>query len=111
MKNEIVVGIGNIYASETLFLSKINPTILAKDLSKEEYSEISKNVQFVLKQSINNGGTTLKDHRTGFDEKGNNQNLLNVYGQKHCNTCNSEIQKIIQSQRTTYYCIKCQKEH
>lgn len=108
MKNEIVVGIGNIYASETLFASKINPTIFVKDINKEQFLSISTNAQNILNKSIENGGTTLKDHRTGFDEKGENQNYLNVYGQKTCKTCNSKIEKIIQAQRTTYYCKKCQ---
>ena len=58
---------------------------------------------------IENGGTTLKDHRTGLDEKGKFQNNLSVYGQDNCQVCDTKIEKITQSQRTTYYCPNCQK--
>jgi formamidopyrimidine-DNA glycosylase len=109
MKNEIVVGIGNIYASESLFKSGINPERASKDLTKKEFKILSNNAQNILLSSIQSGGTTLKDHRTGLDEKGAFQNELFVYGQKDCKICKTEIKKITQAQRTTYYCPNCQK--
>lgn len=109
MKNEIVVGVGNIYASESLFKAKLSPLKKACDLTKEECLNLSKEIQKILLFSIENGGTTLKDHRTGLNEKGKFQNNLSVYGQDNCQVCDNKIEKITQSQRTTYYCPKCQK--
>ena len=109
MKNEVVVGVGNIYASESLFKAKLSPLKKACNLTKEECLNLSKEIQKILLFSIENGGTTLKDHRTGLNEKGKFQNNLSVYGQANCQVCDNKIEKITQSQRTTYYCPKCQK--
>jgi formamidopyrimidine-DNA glycosylase len=109
MKNDIVVGIGNIYASECLFKVGIRPDRPANEISKKEYLLLSKEVQKTLRDSISNGGTTLKDHQTGLGESGNFQNKLFVYGQKKCQVCQNNIEQIKQNGRTSFFCKKCQK--
>lgn len=109
MKNEIVVGVGNIYASECLFKAKINPTKLVKDITKKEFHNLSLIIEKTLKDSIKNGGTTLKDHQTGLGESGNFQNKLFVYGQTKCKICENNLKQIKQNGRTTFFCESCQK--
>lgn len=108
MANEIVVGIGNIYASEILFMSGIDPRKPSNKVESKELEEIVSNSKKALSESIKNGGTTFKDYRNAHNEKGSNQNNLYVYGQKECKICHSSIEKIIQQQRATYFCPKCQ---
>lgn len=109
MKNEIVVGIGNIYANESLFKTNINPETLAMNINLNSYKLLANNVINILNDSINNGGTTLKDHQVGLDKQGNFQNNLFVYNQKKCKVCQSNIEKIIQNGRSTFYCPICQQ--
>jgi formamidopyrimidine-DNA glycosylase len=108
MQNKIVVGVGNIYASETLFDAKINPNSLTCNLSKDDYNRLSKSIVKVLKNSIKNKGTTLKDHKVGENETGNNQFSLNVYSQNSCKQCKSDIIIAKHNSRTTYFCNNCQ---
>ena len=109
MKNDIVVGVGNIYASECLFKAGIRPDRKANDISKKDYLNLSKIIQKTLKESIIKGGTTLKDHQSGLGEVGNFQNELFAYGQSECKVCGSEITQIKQNGRTSFYCKSCQK--
>ena len=109
MKNDIVVGVGNIYASECLFKAKIRPDKSAKDINQEDFLNLSKIIQKTLINSIEKGGTTLKDHQSGLDKEGEFQNSLFVYGQKKCQICNNEITTIKQNGRTSFFCDKCQK--
>lgn len=109
MKNEIVVGIGNIYASESLFKAKIRPDREAKSISGKDYLNLSNIIQEILEESIIKGGTTLKDHQSGLGESGNFQNELFVYGQNNCKICNTLISKIKQNGRTSFFCNYCQK--
>lgn len=109
MSNEVVVGIGNIYASEILFMSGIEPRKPANKVTNQGLMDIISNAKKALSESIKNGGTTFKDYRNAHNEKGNNQNNLYVYGQKDCKVCKSSIEKIVQQQRATYYCPICQK--
>ena len=109
MKNDIVVGVGNIYASECLFKAGIRPDRESKSLSKNEFLKLSKIIQKTLKDSIIKGGTTLKDHQSGLGESGNFQNELFVYGQKKCKNCRNDIYQIKQNGRTSFYCKTCQK--
>lgn len=108
MQNKIVVGVGNIYASETLFDAKINPNSLTCDLSVSDYKRLSISIVKVLENSIKNKGTTLKDHKVGENEAGNNQFSLNVYSQKSCKICNDGIIQTKHNSRTTYFCNSCQ---
>lgn len=110
MEGKYVVGVGNIYASETLFLSKISPLRPSNSLSLKEASLLRKNIITVLNKSIENGGSTLKDHRNTNGEKGHFQDTHLIYGKedKPCVVCQHDIVKIEQGGRSTFYCPTCQ---
>ncbi len=109
MKNEIVVGIGNIYANESLFKSNINPEIFSMNINLNTYKLLANNIIEILNNSIDNGGTTLKDHQVGLNKQGNFQHNLYVYNQSKCKVCQSDIEKITQNGRSTFFCPVCQK--
>lgn len=111
MDNKIVVGVGNIYASEALFLAAIRPAIAAGRLSKQSYLELTLAIKNVLTRAIAEGGTTLKDFTQSDGQPGYFKQQLNVYGRKAqpCYHCNSLIKSKIIAQRNSYYCPVCQK--
>lgn len=111
MNSKIVVGAGNIYACEALFKSKILPTRASNSLTFQEISLLRESIISILKESIKNGGSTLKDHRTIEGNIGHFQDQHLVYGKEnqHCKNCNNLIKKIEQSGRSTFYCDFCQK--
>jgi len=110
MDNHVVVGVGNIYASESLFQAGISPKREAGKTSKKRYKILVKCIKEVLTESINNGGTTLNDFSNVDGEAGYFYQILSVYDRKDmpCRRCSSKIKKIVQNQRATYYCPKCQ---
>jgi formamidopyrimidine-DNA glycosylase len=111
MNGIVVVGVGNIYASESLFLAKISPKILAGKISLKRYQILVESIKLILSEAIAKGGTTLKDF-SGVDGKpGYFTQELSVYGRVDtpCVHCNGTIKKITQNQRSTYYCSQCQK--
>ena len=106
-----IAGIGNIYACEILFDSKISPLKMSNKVSKKEAEKILQSINFILLLAIKKNGTSISDYR-GIDNKtGEFQNFLKVYGKKNtpCFDCGKTIQKIKQRQRSTYYCPSCQK--
>lgn len=110
MDSKIVVGVGNIYASEALFLSKISPLRLANSLNIEETSNLRDKIILVLNEGIKAGGSTLKDHRTATGESGDYQKNHKVYGKENlpCPVCHTLIKKITQAGRSSFYCPYCQ---
>ena len=111
LDQKIIVGIGNIYADEILFLSRINPHKKAKELSDKDLQNIIDNTKKVLDKAIEEGGTTIRSYTSEEGVKGNNQNNLYVHqreGEK-CYKCASIIKKDKIGGRGTYYCEKCQK--
>jgi len=111
MDQKFVVGVGNIYASESLFLSGINPQKAAGKVTKAKFEVLIKCIKEVLAKAIKDGGTTLKDF-TGSDGKpGYFAQQLRVYGRagEPCLTCKKPIKQITQGQRSTFYCPTCQK--
>lgn len=110
MDSKVVVGVGNIYASESLFLAGVSPKREAGKTSKERYKVLTNSIKNVLKDAINNGGTTLNDFSNVDGNPGYFSQVLNVYGRENmpCMRCNGKIKRIIQNQRATYYCPKCQ---
>jgi formamidopyrimidine-DNA glycosylase len=110
MKNEILVGVGNIYASESLFLSGINPLKPANKLSIDEYTQLSLAIKQVLVAAINSGGSTLRDYNQLNGESGYFQHMFQVYGRynKPCYVCATPIEQIKLAGRTSFYCPKCQ---
>jgi len=111
MDSKNVVGAGNIYAQESLFLSKIHPEKLAKNLTDLEINLLVENIKKILKKAIHAGGTTLKDYKNSEGKPGYFQQELLVYGRanKNCYNCESVINEIKISGRTTSYCENCQK--
>lgn len=112
MNGKIVVGVGNIYASESLYMSGINPERQAKDITSEEYKVLTSNIKKVLKTSIKAGGTTIQDFHQVDGSKGYFYQVLNVYGREgmECGGCGGVVKRIIQNQRSTFYCPTCQPE-
>ncbi len=111
LDQSIVVGIGNIYADEILFLSEINPLKKACDLNDEELKKIIKYTREVLKQAIDKGGTTIRSYTSVNGVHGLFQQELYVHSKEgeKCKTCGTIITKIRVGGRGTYYCPSCQK--
>ena len=110
MNQKIVVGIGNIYANEVLFLSRINPRKKGKYITRKNASEITKHSKSILRKAIDAGGTTLQDFFSPSGNKGYFKVDLNVYdreGEK-CFDCSNLIKRIEQNQRSTFLCRNCQ---
>lgn len=107
----IVVGLGNIYVNEVLFLAKIHPERLSSSLSDEEIELIITATQEVLKKAIELGGTTIRSYYSDDHITGRFQNELLVHGRKgqKCLNCGNLIDKIKVAGRGTYFCPHCQK--
>ena len=112
MNGKVVVGVGNIYANESLFLANIHPRTIAQSLSLIQYIELTKQIKKILRRAIKSGGTTLKDFTNSDGNPGYFAQHLNVYGRKgeRCFICKSKIQHYKESQRATNYCPMCQPE-
>lgn len=110
MTNKVVVGVGNIYASEALFLSGIHPNKAANKLSKQACTKLVANIKQVLAKAIQQGGTTLKDFTQADGSPGYFAQQLNVYGREGeaCFICKRSIKRLVIGQRASYYCPKCQ---
>ncbi len=111
MNQNIVVGVGNIYASEALFLARINPRRAAGKITRDQCARLVVEIKNVLHYAITQGGTTLRDYVGSNGDTGYFQLKLNVYGREGeaCMHCKSPIKQIRQGQRSTFYCGKCQK--
>ncbi|CUX96971.1 bifunctional DNA-formamidopyrimidine glycosylase/DNA-(apurinic or apyrimidinic site) lyase [Candidatus Hoaglandella endobia] len=110
MDNKLVVGIGNIYASESLFVAGILPDRTAGSLNQEEAARLTKSIKVVLLRSIKQGGTTLRDFLQYDGKQGNFLRELQVYGRggEPCLVCSTPIQLAKYGQRSTFFCSKCQ---
>lgn len=110
MNSHIVVGVGNIYASESLFLAGINPKTAAHKISRQRYDKLVKSIKTILQLAIKQGGTTLRDFTQQDGKPGYFQQTLSVYGRTGlpCPQCSSAVKQMTQSQRSTYYCPQCQ---
>jgi len=111
MNNHIVVGVGNIYANEALFLSGILPTTKAGTLSKERFNRLTDIIKQILSAAIEQGGTTLKDFTQADGRPGYFAQSLFVYGRAglSCLTCKESLLEIRQSNRSSVYCPNCQQ--
>ena len=111
MDSHIVVGIGNIYASETLFRAGIHPARAAGRISRQRYVKLVDAVKQVLTEAIRQGGTTLRDFSNSEGKPGYFQQSLNVYGQsgEPCPVCTAPVRETRIGQRSTFYCPRCQR--
>ena len=113
LDQNFVSGIGNIYASEILYLSKINPSLSAKHLKKDQCKNIVINSRKILQNAIRKGGSTIRDFKNTKGDQGNFQKEFKVYGRDKQNckrlSCSGTINKITQSNRSTFLCEICQK--
>ncbi len=112
LDQSIITGIGNIYADEVLFMSKINPLTKVSLLDDDDLNNIIKNTRLVLSKAIKEGGTTIRSYTSDLGVTGRFQNELYVHCREHekCLICGSEILKIKVGGRGTYYCPICQQE-
>jgi len=111
MDGKVVVGVGNIYASESLYLAGINPKRAAGKVGRERYEKLVDAIKQVLAAAIEQGGTTLRDFVGGDGKPGYFAQKLNVYGREDeaCPGCGATIKQFVLGQRSTYYCPRCQK--
>lgn len=107
-----VVGVGNIYASESLFKAGVDPTMSACLLTKAQSHKLHQMIVETLQQALDSGGSTLKDYLNASGEAGAYFDLYaQIYGKTGhpCPKCTTPIQRMVQNQRATYFCAKCQK--
>ena len=111
MDQKIIAGVGNIYASEALFLAHIHPARPANSLTAFEAQNLLKQTRGVLRKSLRMRGTTFSDYRLTNGKAGGMQEFLKVFQKEGevCPECSGTICKIIQSQRSTFLCTNCQK--
>tara|TARA_B100001167_G_scaffold47733_2_gene27592 strand:+ start:1961 stop:2524 length:564 start_codon:yes stop_codon:yes gene_type:complete len=111
MDAKVVVGIGNIYANEALFMAGINPTRAAGKISQLRYRALADCIKKILNKSIKKGGTTLRDFTNVSGNPGYFKQSLQVYGRSGmaCRKCKKILKAIRLGQRSTIYCTACQK--
>ena len=111
LAGELVVGVGNIYASEALFHAGIRPTTAANRISMVRLQRLLEAIRKVLAQAVQLGGSSLQDFVHADGHLGDFQHHAMVYGRQGqpCRVCGSSIQRLVQAQRASYYCPKCQK--
>jgi formamidopyrimidine-DNA glycosylase len=111
MNSQVVVGVGNIYASEALFRAGISPRRAARRITKAEADKLAQAIKAVLKAAIKIGGTTLRDYVNADGVPGYFRQKLFVYerAKEACRVCKSPVKQFTQGQRSTYWCSTCQR--
>jgi formamidopyrimidine-DNA glycosylase len=111
MNGQIVVGVGNIYASEALFRAGIRPRRAAGRITRAEFDALAKAIKAVLRDAIRAGGTTLRDYVNPEGTPGYFRQKLFVYERTRepCRVCRTPVRHFVQGQRSTYFCPKCQR--
>jgi len=111
LAGQAVVGVGNIYCSESLFEAGIHPAKAAGKLSKPQCARLANAVRLILKKAIAAGGSSLKDFVNSEGDPGHFMVQTKVYDRKGlpCKVCKAPIVQIVQGQRSTYFCPQCQK--
>ena len=108
LNQKLIAGIGNIYASEILFDSKISPLILGKDLEISLIMKLIKSIRKILKKAIKYGGSSIRDYRSTDGTLGNFQSNFKVYNKEGKKIGGDKVKKIVQYGRSTFYCPKLQ---
>jgi len=111
MEQSVVVGVGNIYANEALFMAGIDPRREAGRISRKRLLRLVDAIKEVLNAAIAAGGTTLRDFVGGDGKPGYFSQVLQIYGREGtaCGGCSKPIKKVVQGQRATFFCSTCQK--
>jgi formamidopyrimidine-DNA glycosylase len=111
MNSQVVVGVGNIYASEALFRARISPRRAGRRITRAEAVKLSKAIKDVLGAAIKIGGTTLRDYVNADGAPGYFRQKLFVYerAKQACRVCKSPVKQFTQGQRSTYWCSTCQR--
>ncbi|KTD28029.1 bifunctional DNA-formamidopyrimidine glycosylase/DNA-(apurinic or apyrimidinic site) lyase [Legionella maceachernii] len=110
MRNDIVVGVGNIYATESLFKAGIHPLTAAGRVTFADFAKLAPSIKQVLQQAIHAGGTTLRDFYAADGKPGYFVNKLQVYGRKNmpCYQCSTTVETVTIAGRTSAFCPVCQ---
>ena len=110
MDNAVVVGVGNIYATEALFAAGIDPRREARSISRARYLKLAIEIKRILAAAIECGGTTLRDFIGGDGQPGYFQQELFVYGRggEHCKVCGTGLREVKLGQRASVFCPRCQ---
>ncbi|KAA3612220.1 MAG: bifunctional DNA-formamidopyrimidine glycosylase/DNA-(apurinic or apyrimidinic site) lyase [Calditrichaeota bacterium] len=110
MDANFIVGVGNIYANEALYFAQIHPQKMANELTARQWEILLQQVQLVLRNAIQLGGTTLNDFVNSTGESGYFQLELAVYGRENepCKICKEKITRVVQSGRSSFFCPRCQ---
>jgi formamidopyrimidine-DNA glycosylase len=110
MDQRLVVGVGNIYASESLFRAKLAPMRAAGGLEPRQAQALARAVRAVLRAAIGAGGSSLRDYVQSNGELGNFQRAFRVYDRagEPCPICRQPVQRIVQAGRATFWCPQCQ---
>ena len=111
MNSQVVVGVGNIYASEALFRARVSPRRAARRLTRQEATKLAQAIKEVLAEAIKIGGTTLRDYVNADGAPGYFRQKLFVYERagEACRVCRSTVKQFAQGQRSTYWCSTCQR--
>jgi len=111
LAGDLVVGVGNIYASEALFLAGIRPSLSASRISRPRALRLHAAVREILARAVERGGSTLRDFSNVDGQSGYFQLEATVYGRagEPCRVCATPVRQVRQGQRSTYFCPKCQK--
>jgi formamidopyrimidine-DNA glycosylase len=111
LAGQAVVGVGNIYCSESLFEAGIHPAKAAGKLTRPQCSRLADAVRLILKKAIAAGGSSLKDFVNSEGDPGHFMVQTKVYDRKNqpCKVCKTPVRQIVQGQRSTYFCPQCQK--
>lgn len=111
MDQRVVVGVGNIYACESLFRARLSPLRIAGTLRSRETMRLADALRAVLTEALTAGGSSLRDYVQANGELGFFQDRFAVYGLsgQPCRVCDAPIQRITQANRTTFYCLRCQR--
>ena len=111
MNSRLVVGVGNIYASEALFRARIRPRRQARSLKREECKRLARAIKATLSMAVKAGGTTLRDYVGADGNPGYFRQKLYVYERagKACRVCGNPVKQFTQGQRSTYWCPHCQQ--
>lgn len=112
MNQKVIVGVGNIYASEALFLAGLNPLKLALKTSDKQLELLVLSSLKLMNKAIQSGGSSVQNYLNSKNEKGSFQNQLKVYGREGlgCKECGEKIRSIVIQQRSSFFCPRCQKK-